>query len=43
MKEQNRVSEERILYLKDMEKLRQLVLEWRKAEEKKTRMKSSNK
>jgi DNA mismatch repair protein MutS2 len=35
MKEQNKISEERILYLKDMErKLRQLVFEWRKAEEK---------
>lgn len=35
LKEQNRVSEERIAYLKDMErKLRQVVLEWKKEENK---------
>jgi DNA mismatch repair protein MutS2 len=35
LKEQNRVSEERIAYLKDMErKLRQITLDWRKAENK---------
>lgn len=35
LKEQNRVSEERIAYLKDMErKLKQLVAEWRKEENK---------
>lgn len=35
LKEQNRVSEERIAYLKDMErKLRQLQVEWRKEENK---------
>jgi DNA mismatch repair protein MutS2 len=35
LKEQNRVSEERIAYLKDMErKLRQLLIEWRKEEDK---------
>ncbi|TCZ69069.1 endonuclease MutS2 [Flaviaesturariibacter aridisoli] len=35
LKEQNRVSEERIAYLKDMErKLRQITLDWRKAEDK---------
>ena len=33
LKHQNKVSEERIVYLKDMErKLKQLVLDWRKAE-----------
>lgn len=36
LKEQNRLSEERIAYGKDMErKLKQLVLEWKKAEDKK--------
>jgi DNA mismatch repair protein MutS2 len=35
LKEQNRVSEERIAYLKDMErKLKQLMIEWRKEEDK---------
>ena len=35
LKEQNRVSEERIVYLKDMErKLKQLMIEWRKEENK---------
>src|SRR6218665_1087887 len=35
LKEQNRVSEERIAYLKDMErKLRQMLIEWRKEENK---------
>ncbi|MFI5129622.1 MAG: endonuclease MutS2 [Chitinophagales bacterium] len=35
LKEQNRVSEERIDYLKDMErKLKQLLIEWRKEEDK---------
>ncbi|RYY88548.1 MAG: DNA mismatch repair protein MutS [Chitinophagaceae bacterium] len=35
LKEQNRISEERIAYLKDMErKLRQITLDWRKAEDK---------
>jgi DNA mismatch repair protein MutS2 len=35
LKQQNRVSEERIAYLKDMErKLRQIVIEWKKAEDK---------
>lgn len=35
LKEQNRVSEERIAYLKDMErKLKQLLVEWRKEEDK---------
>ncbi len=35
LKEQNKVSEDRITYLKDMErKLRQLLLEWRKEENK---------
>ena len=35
LKEQNRVSEEKIAYLKDMErKLKQLQLEWRKEENK---------
>ncbi|MDP4261931.1 MAG: DNA mismatch repair protein MutS [Bacteroidota bacterium] len=35
LKEQNRVSEERIAYLKDMErKLKQLLIEWRKEEDK---------
>ena len=35
LKEQNKVSEERIAYLKDMErKLRQLLLEWKKEENK---------
>jgi DNA mismatch repair protein MutS2 len=35
LKEQNRVSEERIVYLKDMErKLKQILIEWRKEENK---------
>lgn len=35
LKHQNKISEERTAYLKDMErKLRQMVLEWRKAEDK---------
>jgi DNA mismatch repair protein MutS2 len=35
LKEQNRVSQERIAYLKDMErKLKQLLIEWRKEEDK---------
>lgn len=35
LKQQNKISEERIAYLKDMErKLRQIVIEWRKAEDK---------
>jgi DNA mismatch repair protein MutS2 len=35
LREQNRVSEERIAYLKDMErKLKQLLIEWRKEEDK---------
>jgi DNA mismatch repair protein MutS2 len=36
LKEQNRISEERFVYLKDMEqKLKQLVIEWKKEENKK--------
>jgi len=35
LKEQNKISEERIAYLKDMErKLRQIVIEWKKTEDK---------
>jgi DNA mismatch repair protein MutS2 len=35
LREQNRISEERIAYLKDMErKLKQLLIEWRKEEDK---------
>lgn len=35
LKQQNRISEERIAYLKDMErKLRQIVIDWRKSENK---------
>src|SRR5688572_24864928 len=35
LKEQNRISEERIAYLKDMErKLKQMLIEWRKEENK---------
>jgi DNA mismatch repair protein MutS2 len=35
LKQQNKISEERIVYLKDMErKLRQIVIEWKKAEDK---------
>src|SRR5688572_14492939 len=35
LKEQNRISEDRIAYLKDMErKLKQMVIEWRKEENK---------
>ncbi len=37
LKQQNRVTEERIAYLKDMErKLRQVVIDWKKTEEKQT-------
>lgn len=36
LKEQNRISQERIAYLKDMErKLKQMLVEWRKTEDKK--------
>jgi DNA mismatch repair protein MutS2 len=36
LKQQNRITEERIVYLKDMErKLKQIVMEWRKEEDKK--------
>ena len=36
LKEQNRISEERIAYLKDMErKLKQMLIEWRKEDDKK--------
>jgi DNA mismatch repair protein MutS2 len=32
LKQQNKISEDRIVYLKDMErKLRQIVLDWKKA------------
>ena len=35
LKQQNKISEERIVYLKDMErKLRQVVIEWKRAEDK---------
>ena len=35
LKQQNRITEERIAYLKDMErKLKQMVIEWRKEEDK---------
>ena len=35
LKEQNRISEEKIAYLKDMErKLKQMLIEWRKEENK---------
>ena len=35
LKQQNKITEERIAYLKDMErKLRQMVVEWKKAEDK---------
>jgi DNA mismatch repair protein MutS2 len=35
LKEQNRISEDRLVYLKDMErKLRQMLVEWRKTEDK---------
>jgi DNA mismatch repair protein MutS2 len=35
LKQQNKISEERILYLKDMErKLRQMVIDWKKTEDK---------
>ncbi|RXK85625.1 endonuclease MutS2 [Filimonas effusa] len=40
LKQQNKITEDRIEYLKDMErKLRQIVLEWRKAEDKTVVMK----
>ncbi len=43
LKEQNRVSEERIAYLKDMErKLKQLLIEWRKEEDKNKVIKQMN-
>ena len=43
LKEQNRVSEERITYLKDMErKLKQLLIEWRKEEDKSKVIKQMN-
>jgi DNA mismatch repair protein MutS2 len=43
LKEQNRVSEERIAYLKDMErKLKQLLIEWRKEEDKSKVIKQMN-
>jgi len=43
LKEQNRVSEERITYLKDMErKLKQLMMEWRKEEDKSKVIKQVN-
>jgi DNA mismatch repair protein MutS2 len=36
LKQQNRITEERIVYLKDMErKLKQIVIEWKKEEDKK--------
>lgn len=35
LKQQNKITEERILYLKDMErKLKQMILEWRKSDDK---------
>ena len=35
LKQQNRITEERIIYLKDMErKMKQMIVEWRKAEDK---------
>jgi DNA mismatch repair protein MutS2 len=43
LKEQNRVSEERIAYLKDMErKLKQLLIDWRKEEDKSKLIKQMN-
>jgi DNA mismatch repair protein MutS2 len=43
LKEQNRVSEERIAYLKDMErKLKQLLVDWRKEEDKSKVIKQIN-
>lgn len=43
LKEQNRISEERIAYLKDMErKLKQLLIEWRKEEDKTKVIKQMN-
>src|SRR5262249_15993878 len=43
LKEQNRISEERIAYLKDMErKLKQLLIEWRKEEDKSKVIKQMN-
>ena len=43
LKEQNRVSEERIAYLKDMErKLKQLLIDWRKEEDKSKVIKQMN-
>ena len=41
LKQQNRVTEERLAYLKDMErKLKQIVLDWKKAEDKNTVVKN---
>jgi DNA mismatch repair protein MutS2 len=35
LKQQNKITEDRIVYLKDMErKMKQMILEWRKAEDK---------
>ena len=35
LKQQNKITEEKLAYLKDMErKLRQMVIEWKKAEDK---------
>lgn len=43
LKEQNRISEERIAYLKDMErKLKQMLIEWRKEEDKSKVIKQMN-
>ena len=40
LKQQNRITEERITYLKEMErKLKQILIEWRKEEDKKKVMK----
>ena len=40
LKQQNKVTEDRLAYLKDMErKLRQIVIEWKKAEDKNKVMK----
>ncbi len=41
LKQQNRITEERLVYLKDMErKLKQIVLDWKKAEDKNTVVKN---
>jgi DNA mismatch repair protein MutS2 len=43
LREQNRISEERMVYLKDMErKLKQLLIEWRKEEDKSKVIKQMN-